>query len=230
MSFTAICKADCARPSAPVISAPMRDRAIDSGAALFGLLLLAAAALQPQVAGAQETVFRPGVSGPNVEQYLREAGPDSKLIAHGELTIDGRAVNCGKRPTVLNDNFDSWGGAFPGFLILNVTKISGLSTAVKLYIYSHECGHQFIGPDETKADLFAIRRGVRWGWLDAVGMEDICTFISTLKGDAVHPPGPLRCETMRKYYRELIETDGTQAASAPAKPSSQQKAHTLAPE
>jgi hypothetical protein len=51
-----------------------------------------------------------------------------------------------------------------------------------------------------------------------------------LKGDAVHPPGPQRCETMRKYYRELIEADGTQSASAPAKPSSSQKAHTLAPE
>lgn len=209
---------------------PMRERATDSGAALFGLFLLAAVALQPQGASAQETVFRPGVSGPTVEQYLREAGPDSKLIEHGQLTLDGKTVNCGKRPTVLNDNFDSWGGAFPGFLILNTTKINGLSTAVKLYIYSHECGHQFIGPDETKADLFAIRRGVRWGWLDAVGMEDICTFISTLKGDAVHPPGPRRCETMRKYYRELIESDGTQAATAPAKPSSQQKAHTLAPE
>ena len=114
-------------------------------------------------------------------------------------------MNCGKRPTVLNPNFDSWGGAFPGFLILNTKKINGLSTQVKLYIYSHECGHQFIGADETKADLFAIRRGVKWGWLDAQGMEDICTFISQLKGDAVHPPGPQRCETMRKYYRKLIE-------------------------
>ena len=113
-----------------------------------------------------------------------------KLVPHGALKIDGRTVNCGKRPTVLNSNFDSWGGAFPGFVILNTKKITGLSTAVKLYVYSHECGHQFEGPDETKADLFAIRRGVKWGWLDAVGMEDICTFISTLKGDSVHPPGP----------------------------------------
>ncbi len=79
--------------------------------------------------------------------------------------------------------------------------MNGLSSQVKLYIYSHECGHQFIGADETKADLFAIRRGVKCGWLDAAGMEDICTFISQLKGDAVHPPGPQRCETMRKYYR-----------------------------
>jgi hypothetical protein len=151
--------------------------------------------------------------GLTVEQYLKEGGPDVKFVAHGALKIDGKSVNCGKRPTVLNPDFDSWGGAFPGFLILNNKKIEGLSTEVKLYIYSHECGHQFEGPDETKADLFAIRRGVKWGWLDVQGMEDICTFISTVKGDSVHPPGPQRCQTMRRYYRELIEANTKQTRS-----------------
>jgi hypothetical protein len=193
-------------------------------------LVIGAFAFAPRGASAQEAVFRPGTSGPSVDQYLKEAGPEAKLLPYGKLKIDGRSVNCGKRPTVLNSNFDSWGGAFPGFLILNTAKINGLSTAVKLYVYSHECGHQFVGPDETQADLFAIRRGVKWGWLDAVGMEDICTFISTLKGDSVHPPGPKRCETMRKYYQELIESEGTQEAKAPPQPSSPQKANTLAPE
>ena len=165
--------------------------------------------------------------GPTIEEYLKEA-PDSKLIPHGELKIDGRSVNCGTRPTVLNSNFDSWGGAFPGFVILNTKKIDGLTTAVKLYVYSHECGHQWEGPDETKADLFAIRRGVTRGWLDAVGMEDICTFISTLKGDSVHPPGPQRCEIMRNYYKELVQSGAGQSASV--QPPAKTKAHTLAPE
>ena len=140
--------------------------------------------------------------------------------------IDGKRVNCGKRPTVLNPNFDSWGGAFPGFLILNTKKITGLSTQVKLYIYSHECGHQFEGADEIKADLFAIRRGVKWGWLDAQGMEDICAFISQLKGDAVHPPGPKRCDIMRKHYQSLIEKE---ARPATARSSTTTRAQTLGP-
>ena len=186
---------------------------------------MGALALEPSAASAQEAVFRPGTSGPSVEQYLSEAGPEAKLIEHGKLKIDGRKVNCGTRPTVLNSNFDSWGGAFPGFLILNTAKINGLSTAVKLYVYSHECGHQFVGPDETQADLFAIRRGVKWGWLDAQGMEDICVFISQLKGDSVHPPGPQRCEVMRKYYRQLIEASGQRAQA----PSSEPKPQTLGP-
>jgi len=202
------------------------------GRALFGFavavaLSLALCLVSSGAAIAQEWSGREGstTSGPTLDAYLKEIGSDAKVVPHGQLKIDGRAVNCGTRPTVLNPNFDSWGGAFPGFVILNTKKISGLSTQVKLYIYSHECGHQFEGADESKADLFAIRRGVKWGWLDAQGMEDICTFISQLKGDAVHPPGPARCETMRKYYRQLIEGSKQQTAS----PSTTAKPQTLGP-
>jgi hypothetical protein len=181
---------------------------------LFGTVLAGLCALAPGAATAQEWRYDGSTaSGPKIEDYLEEAGPDARLVTHGSLKIDGKSVNCGKRPTVVNPNFDSWGGAFPGFLILNNKKIGGLSTQVKLYIYSHECGHQFVGADEIKADLFAIRRGLTWGWLDAQGMEDICVFISQLKGDAAHPPGPKRCEVMRKYYAELIEK-GTRTSSS----------------
>jgi hypothetical protein len=195
--------------------------------ALAGALGIALCAASPHVGNAQEWSGNEGstTAGPSLDDYLKQVGPDGKLVAHGALKLDGKVVYCGKRPTVLNPNFDSWGGAFPGFLILNTKKINGLSTQVKLYIYSHECGHQFIGADETKADLFAIRRGVKFGWLDAQGIEDICTFISQLKGDAVHPPGPQRCDTMRKYYRELVDGGGQQAAGPAATP----KAQTLGP-
>lgn len=192
--------------------------------ALLGALVLAACGALSGTASAQEYVSQTQ-TGPSLDDYLKQVGPDGKIIAHGALTLDGKPVNCGKRPTVLNPNFDSWGGAFPGFLILNTKKMSGLSTQVKLYIYSHECGHQFIGADETRADLFAIRRGVTRGWLDAQGMEDICVFISQLKGDAVHPPGPKRCEVMRQYYRQLIDGSPQQAAAPAPAP----KAQTLGP-
>jgi hypothetical protein len=195
--------------------------------AISGAVLVALCAVGARAGNASEWSDNEGstISGPSLDEYLQQVGPDGKLVAHGHMKIDGRSVNCGKRPTVLNSNFDSWGGAFPGFLILNTKKIQGLSTQVKLYVYSHECGHQFQGADETKADLFAIRRGVKWGWLDAQGMEEICVFISQLKGDSVHPPGPKRCDVMRAYYRQLI--DGSdKRASAPA---SVTKPQTLGP-
>jgi len=205
----------------------MRDGRASLGLALACALAFALCAVQATGAGAQEWSGKEGSTsaGPTLDEYLNDAGPDATVVDHGGLKIDGRGVNCGKRPTVLNPNFDSWGGAFPGFVILNTKKIEGLSTQVKLYVYSHECGHQFEGADETRADLFAIRRGVKWGWLDAQGMEDICIFISKLKGDSVHPPGPQRCETMRKSYRQLIENGGQQAKSSASTP----KAQTLGP-
>ncbi|HVQ11327.1 MAG TPA: hypothetical protein VMS19_05435 [Methyloceanibacter sp.] len=205
----------------------MRDGRAGLNLALVGAFAIALGVAAPVAGHAQEWSGNEGstVAGPNIDDYLKEVGPEGKFIPHGALKIDGKSVYCGKRPTVFNPNFDSWGGAFPGFLILNDKKINGLSTQVKLYIYSHECGHQFIGADETKADLFAIRRGVKWGWLDAQGVEDICTFISQLKGDSVHPPGPQRCEIMRKYYRELVD-GARQQANAPV---STTKAQTLGP-
>jgi hypothetical protein len=50
-----------------------------------------------------------------------------------------------------------------------------------------------------------VQRGVRYGWLDAKGMDQVCAFISTLKGDAVHPPGPRRCELMRACYAAALK-------------------------
>jgi hypothetical protein len=205
----------------------MQDGRASLARALIGAGIIALCAAYPAAGFAQQWAGKEGstTSGPSLDEYLKQIGPEGEVIAHGQLKIDGRPVNCGKRPTVLNPNFDSWGGAFPGFLILNTKKITGLSTQVKLYIYSHECGHQFEGADEIKADLFAIRRGVKWGWLDAQGMEDICAFIAQLKGDSVHPPGVQRCETMRKYYRQLIETTVQRAQASNPGP----KPQTLAP-
>jgi hypothetical protein len=67
---------------------------------------------------------------------------------------------------------------------------------------------------------------VKWGWLDAHGMEDICAFISQLKGDSVHPPGPKRCDIMRKRYQVLIEKESRPAT---ARSSSTTRAQTLGP-
>jgi len=137
-----------------------------------------------------------------LDQYLAQAGDAAKLIPYGQLRIDGKRMICGRRPTVMDPNFDSWGGAYPGFVILNPKRLEGLSTTVKLYIYAHECGHQFVGRDEEAADCFAVKRGRRYGWLDAGGMNQICSFIAKLKGSADHFAGPKRCEIMRRCFKE----------------------------
>jgi hypothetical protein len=140
---------------------------------------------------------------PTPEEYVKKVGGDARIVPAGELKIDGHSVICGRRPTVLDNRLDDYAAAFPGFLILNpklLAKVS--STAVKLWIYAHECGHQFRGPDEDTADCFGVQRGRRQKWLTPEGLEEVCRFIAPAKGDSMHFQGSFRCESMRQCYAD----------------------------
>jgi len=129
-----------------------------------------------------------------------QAAPKDKMLAPGKLKLAGRYVRCGRTPTLMSHTFWDYGGAKKGMIILNPSKLEGLSEAVRLYVYGHECGHQVYGPRETRADCYAVERGKREGWLTNTGMNEICTFLEPHPGDWIHPPGPKRCEIMRQCF------------------------------
>lgn len=129
-----------------------------------------------------------------------QSKPKGKVVAAGTLNIAGRRMSCGRTPTLISETFWDYGGAKKGMIILNPTKMNGLSDAVRLYVYAHECGHQVYGPREIRADCYAVERGKREGWLKEEGMEEVCSFITPHPGDWIHPPGPKRCEIMRACY------------------------------
>jgi len=135
---------------------------------------------------------------PSVTTYAQHVG--GKIIPSGQLVIDNTQLYCGRRPTVLDSNLDDYGAAFPGFLILNPKLLARVATPVKLWIYAHECGHQFRGPDEARADCFAVQRGRRQGWLTQQGLEQVCKFIWPARGSIMHPAGPERCNLMRQCF------------------------------
>ena len=138
------------------------------------------------------------------EQYIKDRGlKKSQLIPRGKLRIAGTRMQCGKRPTVLDPTLDDYGGAFDTFIILNPRLLKRLPKQVRLWVYAHECAHQFQGGDEAKADCFAIKRGVRYGWLNSSGMQQICKFIWSAPASTMHPPGPERCVMMRKCFKEV---------------------------
>lgn len=142
------------------------------------------------------------IAGPSPEEYIGHVGGDARLVGSGDLRLDGRKVMCGQRPTVLDNSLDDYGAAYPGFLILNPKLMNRVSTPVKMWIYAHECGHQFRGPDEETADCFAVQRGRRQGWLTLEGLDEVCKFIAPAKGDSMHFSGSFRCDSMRKCYAE----------------------------
>ncbi len=139
---------------------------------------------------------------PTPEEYVAHVGGDARIVAAGQLKLDGQPMVCGQRPTVIDGQLDDYGAAYPGFLILNPKLMSRISTPVKMWIYSHECGHQFRGPDEETADCFAVQRGRRQQWLTPQGLDDICKFITPAKGDSMHFSGSHRCEYMRRCYED----------------------------
>lgn len=141
-------------------------------------------------------------STPTPDEYASQVGGDTQVLQPGEFKLDGRPQLCGQRPTVIDNSLDDYGAAYPGFLIMNPRLLDRVSTPVKQWIFAHECGHQFRGPDEETADCFAVQRGRRQGWLSQEGLEQICTFISPAKGDSMHFSGSYRCEYMRKCYAD----------------------------
>lgn len=140
---------------------------------------------------------------PTPEEYTAHVGGDAAITPPGALKLDGQSMVCGQRPTVLDSQLDDYGAAYPGFLILNPRLLAKVSTPVKMWIYAHECGHQFRGPDEETADCFAVQRGRRQGWLTPGGLDEICQFISPAKGDTMHFAGSNRCSYMRRCYEDL---------------------------
>lgn len=162
------------------------------------------------IAGLAAVVVTVAASGiraqvaPTPDEYVAHVGGDTKIVPAGQLTLDKRRVVCGHRPTVLDNQLDDYGAAYPGFLILNPRLMSKLGPAVKLWVFYHECAHQFRGPDEETADCFAVQRGRREGWLTPDGLEEVCRFISPAKGDSMHFSGASRCDYMRVCYADPV--------------------------
>ena len=164
----------------------------------FGVLPLAASVVLIAFYDAGPAV---GQRPPSVTEYAEHVG-NARIIPAGQLVLDGNRLFCGRRPTVMDPSLDDYGAAYPGFLIINPRLISRVPTAVKLWIYSHECGHQFRGPSEEVADCFAVQRGRRQRWLTTDGLEQICKFIRPAKGSSMHYSGPYRCSVMRQCYHD----------------------------
>jgi hypothetical protein len=122
------------------------------------------------------------------------------LIPPGRTVIDGRRMSCGSAATVLDPQARDFGESYRGFLVLNPNLFAGVTTSVKLWIYSHECAHQTVGRNEGRADCAAVRRGRREGWLSIAGLAEVCDLMRRSPGDSTHFAGTERCALMQQCY------------------------------
>ncbi len=154
------------------------------------------------LAGASSAAAQPLKRNPTPQDYVERNGGGAKIVPAGKLVLDGHRMSCGHWATVLDPNLNDYAASYPQFVTLNMPYVAKVPTAVKLWIFSHECGHLFGGPDENKADCFAVRRGRAAGWLNAQGLDQVCSFISAAHPDAMHVSGPDRCDRMRQCFRQ----------------------------
>ncbi len=131
-----------------------------------------------------------------------EAAPRKRVTAAGKYSVSGRRVTCGRVPTLVSRKFFDYGGAMPGLIIMNPRKLRRLPRQVRLFVYAHECGHQFIGRDEDAADCYGAKMARRRGWLNRRGLRQICKWLRPQAGDGVHSPGWRRCRNIRRCYRQ----------------------------
>ena len=144
--------------------------------AAVGLAVMALAATATQLmAPVHGHAHAGGIRGPRRRRLAGRA-------ALGSSSSTATRCRAAQRPTVEDSQLDDYGAAYPGFLIMNPRLLDKVSTPVKMWIYAHECGHQFRGPDEETADCFAVQRGRRQGWLKPEGLEEVCKFISPGQG------------------------------------------------
>jgi hypothetical protein len=139
------------------------------------------------------------------QTYLATKG--GTLIPAGRTEIDGRVMSCGSVPTILDAQSRDFGASFPGFIVLNPNFFVGLSTPVKLWIFSHECSHQTVGMDEVKADCMAVQRGRREGWLTEDGLAQVCRFMMPARADSTHFAGSDRCALMQQCFSQYRSVD-----------------------
>lgn len=121
-----------------------------------------------------------------------------RTLTAGALFLSGYQATCGPIQTIIspiNDIAESWGG-----WIYISPRLFGLPRAQQLFWYTHECGHQIFGSNETVADCWAVRQGKLQGWLDANEFKYLLDMIRSLPGDATHATGPVRAENLRRCY------------------------------
>jgi hypothetical protein len=135
----------------------------------------------------------------------------------GTLLIAGRALRCGSNRHVLDRGLPNLGLAAPGVLVFNPRELNRWSDTVRLFVYHHECGHHKVGGSELGADCWAVKQGVRDGWLDREGLAHICRSFGNGPSTSTHPSGASRCASLNRCFITAVATLAKDKATAEAK-------------
>jgi len=133
------------------------------------------------------------------QQAADQSVAKTKLIPPGRLVIAGKRLTCGSTPTMLR-NFDGV-SVSSNVIVLNMNQLKRFPKLVQWLIYYHECGHINLGPSETEADCYAVRRARREGWLSNKALNEICATFNIVGHGPVHPNPAQRCRDLKQCLK-----------------------------
>ena len=145
------------------------------------------------------------------------AAPPVSLQPDGSLQIAARKLRCGDVRNVLDARLLNLGISVPDakLLVINPALVARQPGTVRLFVYHHECGHHHVGASERGADCWAVRRGVREGWLDSAGLAQICKSFANAPATATHPSGARRCGNLSRCFAAAVsKSDPSRSALA----------------
>jgi hypothetical protein len=122
----------------------------------------------------------------------------------GTVMIAGRSLRCGSMRNVLDPGLPNMGLAAPGVVVVNPRQLSRWPDTVRLFVFHHECGHHHVGGDELAADCWAVKEGVREGWLGRDGLGQVCRSFGGGPATATHPSGARRCASLDRCFTTAV--------------------------
>lgn len=120
------------------------------------------------------------------------------------VTLAGRKMSCGKADIMIDRDLPSEGGAGETVLILNPNMLNKQPPTVRLFVFKHECGHLTVGDSELSADCYAVGYGVREGWLDRKGLDEVCDSFEGAPETDSHPSAKRRCANLDRCFSKAM--------------------------
>ncbi len=113
-------------------------------------------------------------------------------------SVGGRRLSCGTGKVIINNKMSAIGRASPSKreIYLNLRRLRGYNRTFQQFVFLHECAHMYI-VDESRADCWAIRRGLYRGLFSARSVDSICKALWNTPSGRYHFGGPNRCQHMK---------------------------------
>lgn len=131
---------------------------------------------------------------------LLTIGADPALA--GKARIAGARMSCHAADVYIGNDVPGPGFALPGKILIGPKHLKRYPGITQRLIFLHECGHQYVGADETAADCWAVRIAKRQGWLTQAGIRSTCRALWHTAGGASHLPGPERCAALTQCFND----------------------------